>query len=183
MISQIIHRLSICLVLSLFSIGCNKPTNTSQQDIANNIKLDAANKISEQLNLDFVGIGGGGDGTGKIRMFILMFKNSYPIQINQARLMLINSTQIVLNNVNHNQEIEKYLTQFPFTEKNVEIRILSRNKENNTFQPPNIANFSQNCGRLDYYVKKDEKLKLFHKESYEEALEKIKEETKKWKNF
>jgi len=158
----------------------NINSNESYKDtLCNQISKRTAEILNNKYELQFVAMGGGGSKNEKIKLLSLHFYYNKPILITEARELLINASEIFLKEINSNNKISSYVSNFPFTEKNIEIVIYSHNDEYKNYSPPNLANFANVCGRLDYYVKEDGKLKLFHKESYEEALEKIKEETKK----
>jgi hypothetical protein len=74
--------------------------------------------------------------------------------------------------INNNEEIRPYLHEYPFTAKNVEIRIFIY-KPDGTYPPlDKIQCFSSINGILTYYLDVPEKytFQALHKETYEEAL-------------
>ncbi|GAB4188434.1 MAG: hypothetical protein Tsb0015_08460 [Simkaniaceae bacterium] len=91
--------------------------------------------------------------------------------INKSRIIIFNVINSLLDTINENKKIRKYLINFPFTVNNLDIGIIFYDKQENEIWHSVIL--SNN--KLVYLknVGKFEKLEKIYEESIDEALEKL----------
>lgn len=110
---------------------------------------------------------------GPIQELTLCFDTNYPHTKEQLRELIIKTAHELLNQVNENEEIQKFIKNLPFTIKNVEIIIYNHDKDGRSLKDPEISNAQISQGILDYCTIDPEdsyRYKHQYKETYEEAL-------------
>ena len=136
--------------------------------ISNNITLEAAKKICTEKDCQFGGYGGFKP-DGKVKSLYLSLSYFKPIKIQEARELLVYSTNTFLNKINSSKELRPYLENYPATEKNIELRI-SVSDNNNQIKPPYISYPAMLKGTCFYYIRNDKgRLELLQKETFAKA--------------
>ena len=120
-----------CLFLFIAG-GCSLKTNQTNIEeltrgskiskhakIAHNIMSDATRTIEKQYNASLVKFGTSIHST--VESLDLGFSIPKKLSQDELRKMLVNSVGIFLKAINSNEEIQPYLHEIPFTEKNVKI--------------------------------------------------------------
>jgi hypothetical protein len=134
--------------------------------------------MKKEKQLYAIGMGGGGIGKpGILRMLSITFQNYDKMDISRARSLLVYSVEEFLKEINAKDELKPYLTETPFTSKNVDIAIHFVNKKSrNLRNPPFLAVARAKEGKLDYIVDSNETLEWIKEETYDEALEILRQE-------
>ena len=166
----------IFLLLMLFIASCH---NLNQEDLNEPSKQSLANEVRNQtiLQLREKGLCACGYGAGmmyQIRMLALGFNYYKEIDINEARLLLMTAATAFLNSVNSHDLIPPFLQNYPFTPKNIEIRIFIRKPNGRQPDADKLAIISMLNGILQYEIMPNEyTLETIYQETFEEAREKL----------
>ena len=149
-------------------MGLQKPKE-SHEKIADRITVKTANELEKNQGLILAGIGG--QMMNDIQVMMIGLNCYKEVDIKEARDLLIYSSELYLFNINKNEKIIPHLHNYPFTEKNIEIVIYFRKPDGHKVSEGKINISSLNTGVLNYYIntQENQKLKVFHKETYEEA--------------
>jgi hypothetical protein len=119
------NKTALFLLLILF--GCSKPA----QPIPNE-KVKVTNEIRRKVAFELLKtsglrpFGSGAQMMDQIKMLALSFHYNEPIQIDEARALLIKSVDTFLLAVNADERIRPYLNNYPFGPQNLEVRIFLR---------------------------------------------------------
>lgn len=159
-------------ISSLFLLqGCTENPNAKafkQEELTNLVTRKAATRIHKELGL--VPFGTGGKARDQVEMLALAFQLHRKVDIEEGRKLLIASINIFLDEVNKEERIRPYLANVPFEPKNIEVEIFV-----DTFEKDDLKFVVFYSGALRYKldVAYDELPVTIHKETYEEALQKI----------
>jgi hypothetical protein len=102
----------------------------------------------------------------------MSFSYYHEAKVEQARELITYAINTYLSDINNNQEIRPYLHEYPFTAKNVEIRLFIYGPDRRELSPEKIGYVSSIDGVLEYYTRSDKDHPIC-KETYDEALGKI----------
>lgn len=142
------------------------------EQLVNSVLAKTAKIIKSKFGLKPSGEGAAMPG-GPIQKLALCFDTNYPHTKEQLRELLIKSANELLNEVNENEEIQKFLKERPFTIKNIQIIIYNHDKEGREVYDPGIATAQISKGVLTYRTVDSTdtfKFKQQFEESYGEAL-------------
>jgi len=121
---------------------------------------------------------------GTVQKLTLCFQSKTLLTRNQLRVLLIECGEELLQQINSNKHIQRFLVKRPFTIKEVTIVIYNKDKEGNTPYDPLIVTADISGGILTFCTQ-DSQDKWGYKnefeESYEEALEIIQQNQMKRK--
>lgn len=169
----------ICILTTLLLfVACTtkdeqqKYAPSEGEQLANHILAHTAIIIKDQYNLVPCGEGVSMPG-GPIQKLALCFNTKYPHTKEQLRKLIIKTAQELLNQVNTNQEIQKFIKAPPFSIKNVQIIIYNHDRNGRSLRDPEISNAQILQGVLNYStIDPDDsfKYKNEYEETYEEAL-------------
>jgi len=116
--------------------------------------------------------------SGVVQKLTLCFQSKTLLTRNQLRVLLIECGEELLQQINSNKHIQRFLVKNPFTIKEVSIVIYNKDKEGNTPYDPLIVTADISGSILTFFTK-DPQDKWVYKnefeETYEEALEIIKQ--------
>ncbi|MEX0962284.1 MAG: hypothetical protein WDZ28_05465 [Simkaniaceae bacterium] len=163
------------MIIAIFSFFSYSSTTGLSKDekIVNQITKETAKKLKEKKNLILIGTGG--QMMYEIKMLAMSFDYYQEVDLKTARELIIYIINEYLSAINGSKEIRPYLYEYPFTAKNVEIRIWVF--EPNGSNPPldKIYYISAIDGNLAYYLDLPEthSRRAIHKETYERALQEI----------
>lgn len=163
---------SLTLLIIVLAFGCNSMTYKLSDDekIVNQITQETAKKLKEKKNL--VLIGTGGQMMYEIEMLAMSFNYYQEVDLNSARDLIVYAIKEYLSDINNNQKIRPYLHEYPFTSKNVEIRIFIYGPDRRKLPPEKIGYISSRKGILRYYIRKDDDHPICQ-ETYDEALTEV----------
>ena len=103
------------------------------------------------------------------------------LNIDQARELLLSAGNLYLTTINENERVRNFLETYPFKPENIEIRIFLYNRDRSIPSPERLQVISMIEGILEYENRSAETkfLNTIHKETYEEAMAKMSNESKK----
>jgi hypothetical protein len=162
--------------------SCNSKMQNSQNDFSNidkfSIKItnETAKDLLKEKNLKMIGYGGKTPNQ-KILTFRITFNYEKPLTIPEARELLVYSVNKFVKNINNYNEIKPYLANYPVTEKNIEIIIISHGLDGRIAPIPFIA-FSDSIEGTLQYQTNTTPLTIVHEETFEEAEQIVKEANK-----
>ena len=107
-----------------------------------------------------------------IQMMAMSFNYYHEVDLEQARELIVFTINEYLSDINNNQEIRPYLHEYPFTSKNVEIRIFIYGPDRLELPPEKIYCITSRNGILRYYTRSDRDHPIC-KETYDDALDEI----------
>jgi hypothetical protein len=134
--------------------------------------------MKKEKQLYAIGMGGGGIGKpGILRMLAITFETNEGMDISRARSLLVFCVEEFLKEINAKNELKPYLTETPFKSKNIDITILFKKKKPSEFvDPPFIATAYSDEDKIRYTIHTDDHLEFVKKETYDEALEILRQE-------
>jgi hypothetical protein len=172
------NKIISCL-LCFMLFGCSEINRSSyapseKVKIADEIRKKAATELMVQTGLQPCGTGG--QMMDQVKMLALSFDYKQPLQIDEARELLIKSVDVLVAAVNADDRIRPYLNNYPFEPKNVQIRIFLRGRDCVDIPAGELSVISAIDGTFNYKID-NPKTKLFMtilNETYQEARQKTK---------
>ncbi len=122
---------------------------SKKETLTNRIMMKVARKITAEKKLYLVGTGA--QMMNEIQMLALSFDGFRDISLDEARELIVFSTETFVNEVNSCKKIKPYLANDPFTEKNVEIRIWFNKLDYSMVDSNYISFIFNNRGKIEYY--------------------------------
>jgi hypothetical protein len=167
----------IFLILSSILVSCDSMVPSEEQtsktdvQLVREVRLQAAQKLKAQYNLQ--PCGSGSQMMHEIKMIALSFNYYSPLTLDEARNLLLASTDELMNAVNNNVDIRQFLGNYPFLPKNIEIRIFLYNPDGSNPPEGSLSVISSINGILDYEIDNSKTGLFTHvlKETYVEAVE------------
>ena len=93
--------------------------------------------------------------------------------MDEARELVIYAAETFLHNLNSNEKLNELLDKsYPISW--IEIKIFTYNPDYSDIEPPGISIVRFRKNNLEYIAIDKKNLETIHKETYEEALEKLK---------
>ncbi len=139
------------------------------EKIANEITDVTAKTLLKEKKLYLLGTGG--RMMDDIKMMAMSFNYYQEIDLKTARELLLYTVNQYLSNINNNEEVRPYLHEYPFTAKNIEIRIWIYTPDGRKLTPEKIGYIGAVEGILEYDNRSQEKPIL--EETYEEGMKKL----------
>jgi len=166
------------ILLALFITTACHPPRTSiseKQKLANEVRRKAATKIKKETQLSPCGTMG--QMLNEIQKLGLSFQYNQPIDIVEGRRLLIQAVNTMLDEVNQEERIHSYLIRYPFRPQNIRIAIFLSSDDGGDVECGALSVIKFEDGALEYKIDTPEKIKFItvYKETYEEALERIKD--------
>jgi hypothetical protein len=114
---------SLFLLILFSSCGLGRPEKTK---LAYGIMLETFIEVKEKYGLGLVGIGEEADRIDKTKYKILSlsFTSPHKITKEEGRKLIISISDMFLKKLNDNEKMQSYLSDIPYTEKNIEISII-----------------------------------------------------------
>ena len=133
------------------------------------------NKTEKQLKKekDLFMIGTGGQMMGDIQLARISFQYFHLVNLEEARALLVYTIQTFLKNINDNKEVRPYLHNYPFTTKNIEIKIFIYQPDGHYPPQGSIQFLVLRNNILSYKLVKPSEFApwpILKEETYEEAL-------------
>jgi len=168
-----------CFLLLMITLlaSCQSSNNhrlSDREKLVNEISHSAAQKIKQKV--DLYPFGSGGQISHGVEMLALSFKYYKPIEIEEGRELLIRAMNELISAVNEDERVHKYLNNFPFEERNVQVSIFISNPDGTDVEPGKLCVMGSIKGILDYSVKCPDRRysKEIHTETFKEAVSKLK---------
>lgn len=112
----------------------------------------------------------------KIELFNLDYDATQEVDLKEARCLLILAVEDFLNSINNTQSINSLLIETPFPSKRLNFGLAFMQPNGTFVANPHIAYAHLVNGRIAYSIDTPLRLEHVHEETYEEALEIIKQE-------
>jgi hypothetical protein len=174
-------KLAVILFVVIGSMACYRPSSISEKSeiekekFADDILRKVATKLKEETDLR--PIGNMGQMLNKVQKLGLSFYYYKPINIEEGRKFLIKVINSLIDEVNQEKRIHPYLSSYPFTPRNIEVEIFIRSPDGGDVPPGAIWIIDASEGFLRYDIHHPTKSGFItiYKETYDEALERIKD--------
>ncbi|NGX52247.1 MAG: hypothetical protein KR126chlam5_00543 [Candidatus Anoxychlamydiales bacterium] len=163
-------NLSIIVVL-FFCSSCSKTEYEKKRDLENKTIGQTWRQLEKEKNL--VPAGEGKSITPGSEYIGLYFQYFNPLTIDEARELIIYAAETLLHNLNANEKLNELITH-PYPMSWIEIKIFTYNPDYSDIPPPGISIVRFRRKNLEYIAIDKKNLETIHKETYEEALEKLK---------
>jgi len=153
--------------------GCDQFAPVSPYKISNyermadKITAQTVRKIEAETGLRLCGMGGGM--MNHVRSMSLSFDYLGEMNMEQGRELMVYCVNEYLSAINNHLEIRPYLIQYPFTPKNVQIRIFIRKANGQEVSSGSLTVVCAIEGSLKYKIKQAD-FQITHRESFEEAV-------------
>ncbi len=167
-------RYFFLLVLTLLYSCYNSPSKSYQltdyEKMADKITAQTAIKIEKETGLRLCGVGGGA--INHIRKLNMSFDYCKEISFEEGRRLLVYCVNEYLSAINSNEEIRSHLIHYPFTPKDLEIKIFIRRPDHREVAFGKLAVVSEVSGKVKYKISQPDPVVLeqIHEETYEEAV-------------
>ena len=162
------------LVIVLFAC-CGKSVSSGgserlhKQQLINAVRQKAAMQLKTERGLS--PCGSGAQAMDDIVMLALSFFYYKPLEVNEARVLLLASVDDFIAVVNAEERIYPYLKDRPFEPKNIELRVFIQNPDGSEIVAGKLCCVSALNGILHYKIwdPKTGDLTTLYRETYEEA--------------
>lgn len=168
-----IFGIVFCILIAVFVFDIGGYQSPYYARVARRITAQTAQQLLEEKQLVCFGSGGGMiDQVNRVNM---AFNYYQKVSLEEARELVVYALNTYLNNINSNEEVRPYLANYPFLVKDITIRIGIWKPGHKRPDPDNIYFISLRRGMIYYYLDVPDTYdrKLLHKETYEEALQKV----------
>lgn len=176
-------RLLLVLLLIISLCGCDIPDNNppdeqphKEERLADEIIYKVAVRLKNELGL--FPCGTGGRMMFQIQRLFLGFNYYKPLDIETGRKFLIIAVETFMAEVNANVAIRRYLDNYPFIPRNIEISIYIYDQNGKNVEPGKLCVLSAQDGLFEYTVcdAQTGSWTTIHKETYEEALKALEQQ-------
>ncbi len=160
------HIMVVSLLCSAFFFD---DSEIDREKIADEITSKISKEIYQEKGLRLVGTGGGM--MYGVRMMSMSFYYYNEVDLETARNLVIYCTEKYLKAINSDKRLRPFLVQYPFSEKNVEIRIFFRNPDGRDLPPGKIIVVESMNGKVEYniYETGSHRISTLQEELYQEA--------------
>lgn len=177
-------KFALFLLIAITFVGCweslhhkkytPSPEAKERQRLSAIVLRKAALQLGREKNLKYEG--NGAQASKNIQMLALSFSYNKSIDVKEGRKLLVASVNALMDAVNNEKEIHRYLCNIPFDPGNVEIRIFIHNPDGSNTKTGELSVISALRGMFNYETDTQERKSYItiHEETYEEALTKIK---------
>ena len=145
--------------------------------LANRIVSNYSRELAKERDLFLIGSGGAMmDDIKEINVFYVSFR---ALNVREARKQYIEVSEEFLKKINQNEKIRPYLHNYPFIFKNLDLKIMFKNKNKSFQDEGDVALIFPARNHNIFYEGYDSEKKDFyslHSETYEEALQIVREE-------
>jgi len=149
-------------------------------DMADEITAEVESILIKRYNMRTLGFTGGM--MGSIYLIGLEFEIQGPLSKERLREIVVDCVEEFLAPINANEEIRPYLRNYPFTEKEIKIKLFVVDLSRKDVYEPYFMIASAFDGKV-YYKSKDKNLKYGYtqdiEEDYQTALKIVRESTQK----
>jgi hypothetical protein len=156
-------------IVFIFIAGCStEPAYIQQVDKIRNSFTKEIEKTEGWYLSSF-----GGALMDDIKKIHLKYKAFERVDIAQARRLVVEKVEALLDKINADVIARPYLHNYPFSSDNLEFGILFEDKNTgHFFKPPAIAHARVMAGKMGYsiYNEQLDMFEIIYRESYEEAL-------------
>ncbi len=173
---KLFFQIGIVLLIFSFFFSCSFGHQSPRYvKLAHKITDEIATTLLKEKKLYLIGTGEGM--MDDIKMMAMSFEYYQELDLKAARELLLYVINEYLSNINNNEEVRPYLHEYPFTAKNIEIRIYIYNSDGTEISPNKINTISAVDSNLRYSTINSEKFSrdIILRETYEEGMKKLHE--------
>ena len=171
------------ILMSVFiflMFGCTSIQNSRPSDsqLVDKILKTVATKMKIETGL--IPCGTTAQMLNQIQTIGLLFDYHQPLTVEEGRELVIKAAEKLLQEINMNKQIHPYLSHFPFSPKNVVIKIYVQQPNGSGFGHDQVCVFSLRNAVIDYKIELSEPpfIQTIHSETYEEALQLLNQENR-----
>ena len=171
---MMLKRILSCFILIVLTFGCTK--NPDYEVLANRVIKQTIEQLRSEKDLRAIGTVG--QMMGDIQLLGVEFYYYHLVNLSEARELLVYVSQVFLSNINENKEVRPYLHNYPFTAKNIEVKIWMHQPNGDDPPQGDIEVVSLRNGKMIYRLTAPSEFApwpVLHEESYEEALKIVEE--------
>ncbi len=164
--------LTLLLIINSCTPVKEEETKKRYIEISNEINAELIKKVAKEKNLKIQGTGG--SMMENVEMIGLDFSSEKPFSIEQARKLIVDVTEELLQVYNSNEQIRPFLANYPFNSINVHIMISFQTRSSQNENDNIVFVYTKN-GSIFYcdYDTEKERYKEVFQETYGDALKKI----------
>jgi hypothetical protein len=145
------------------------PRNLNKSELVDQLLRKTGNKISNEKKLLLIGTGS--RMMNEIKMLALSFNTSEQLTIPEARDLLIYSVDTLVSSINDDEKLRPYLVKYPFSSKNVQIRIFIGDDNDSYLSSEPLCTASTIEGEFNYLTWGSKgRLKEVLEETYSDAV-------------
>lgn len=172
-----VNYISLFILLILqnlcFSMS-RQPYEISELDYTSNqVIVDFAKKMQKK-GLHACGLGGRED-KGRIMDFKVTFQYDKVLDVSTARKLVVETILLLVEEINNNEAVRKYLYHYPFTSEDVIVAILPDCSKLGAEEDVDFVRVSAHLGQISYYGKENPYVDL-HEETFAEAKQTLNKE-------
>lgn len=139
--------------------------------IARNIMIKASKRLAEKHSLRFCGVSGGM--MGCVKLMGVTYQLNRSMDKIEARAVIVDCIQEILEDINQNEPVRKYLQVYPFDANHLDVSIFFGTANYGNLYYPDLKVVSAYRGKISYATK-DPAIEFGYKteevESFEEAV-------------
>ncbi len=173
-------RLLRIVIIFLFCAniyGGDVSVYSKHEVIADRLTGDVAKELSKLYNIKAIGFGGMMH--EDVEEMALSFYCYREMSRDEYRKLIIDCSEYYLNKINSSEDLRPHLHNVPFDANNIHLCIYVFSKDRNRFNVGQLSSISVVKGKVRYTIRETEfTVKTTHKESYEEALQIVREQRK-----
>ncbi len=189
---KIFSKMRVLFIFSLFFWGCGHSEEESidydqmaktimakhkgpigYEEISNALTAVAGRKLKKDKNLHPMGFGGQGN-----IVLSLDFCYYQVVDMKEARELLVYAVNEFLKIINNNEDVKPYLYNCPFTAQNISTAIYFYLPNRGDVAPEKLTIIASDEGKVKFYNRgPDGRLFVFHRETFDEAEQIIKNES------
>lgn len=125
-------------------------------------KMETQNKLNLTTSLEL--------GGKKIEEVSLFYSSNNPLELNEAKALIAEMTQMFLEELNGNAFLKPELNPYPFTPNQIDITIFFRGANGKYAVMPKIAQISLEEGVVTFYKYENKQFEVIYKENIEKAM-------------
>ena len=158
---KLFFNVGAILFMFSFLFGCSSFGYQSPRyvKLAHEITEKTAKELKAQKNLYLIGTGG--QMMDDIQMMAMSFNYYQEVNLKTARELTIYAVNEYLSTINNNKEVRPYLHEYPFTAKNIEIRIFVYNPDRSELPLEKIYCIECINGSLEYYARSNPRQAIY----------------------
>ncbi len=174
------RRISLCYCLFVWMVigGCQSKSKTDWTPSEKEILADRIlHKVGFELKqkYDLRPIGTMGQMMYNIEILGLHFQYFKPLDIPEARKLLLFSLETLLGEINQEKQIYRFLCTVPLRPTNIEIAIFLARPDGRDVADGNLSIVKVRDGVLEYKINdpKTDRFAVIYRETYEEAVKRL----------